>query len=117
MYKRQVGGNLLQPETVIISEVNIETDGIHINISNKAHILIKKASLKYGGEFEFDEMEITDSIANTNKLADALQMVLDELILPIVETKIKALLLKTIEDSLQEVLSGHGIDARQALGI
>jgi hypothetical protein len=113
----KVKGDLLKPETVVISEVNIETDGIHVSVMEKAHLVIRKASLRYGGEFEFDDMEITDSVSNTNKLADALHTVIDELVLPVVETKIKALLLKTIEDSLQEVLSGHGIDARKALGI
>lgn len=113
----KVKGDLMNPASVVISEVNIQTDGIHIDIAQKAHILIRKVSLRHGGEFEFDEMEITDTVSSSNKLADALNTVVDELVLPIIETKIKGFLLKTIEDSLQEILTGHGIDARKALGI
>lgn len=113
----RVKGDLLKPASIIILEINIETDGIHIDVAQKAHILIKKISLRHGGEFEFDEMEITDTVSSSNKLADALDTVVDELLLPIIETQIKGFLLKVIDDRFQETLEGQGIDARLALGI
>lgn len=115
--KIELKGNLNQLKTIKIPYVGITSEGIKVMIDNKLEIIVRKITLRYGGNISLDEVEIKSENVSEKRLADALNVVLDELVLPIVSAKVKTIVMKLIEDKIDAVLVGRGIDAKQALGL
>ncbi len=115
--KIELKGNLNQLDTIKIPYVGITSEGINVVIDNKLEIVIRKITLRYGGNISLDEVEIKSENVSGKRLADALNVVLDELVLPIVNAKIKTTVTKLIEDKVDAMLVGRGIDAKKALGL
>lgn len=111
----QLKGNLNQLDTLKIPHLSVVSQGLLVTLQDKIELVLQKMTYQYGGLLQLDEVAIKGTPEN-ERLADALQVVLEELFLPIVNDKIRVGLTQLIEGKVDELLVGRGIDAKKAFG-
>jgi hypothetical protein len=111
----QLKGNLNQLETLTIPYIALTSEGVQLSLQEKLDLLIQKITFRYGGQLHLDEVHF-DSARN-ERLKNAVEVVVEELLLPLFNEKVKGSLTELLEDKIDPMLAGRGLSAKTALGL
>lgn len=110
-------GDLNQRNTLKIPYLDLRSDGILIELQDKVTLLVKQVRYQHGGQLQLQEVQSQGAEAQHQRLAEALQTVLEELVLPMANEQLNARLIQLLEDKIAAPLQAKGVDPQQLFGL